>query len=762
MREVTREAPTRDISVGRGGLPAGRYVLSLATTAVLALLAACGGGSTFNVQNPPPPPSSNVTIALQSTPPQSIPINTSLNLVANVDNDPTNAGVDWSLVCQSGVSCGTLTAAHTASGDSVTYNPPLTLTGNNASVKVVAYATASPSANTIASFSINAFGTVLNGNYVFHITGSDSNFQPFQMAGVITLDGTGDACSGFITAGQQTLNSLLLGPVISPIIGASGAPCAPNSYYFIGSDGRGTITLSLLDPADSSTPITETFSLVVLSSSKALISAVNSTSSLGTVSGVGALELQDPVAATALPSGPYAFVAGGVDTTPLPIGYGGILNIDSSGNIFGTNSLLDETVLTNAGSGPGYNIIPCAPPFGPTGSVAWLDAMNPLGPVVFNLSTALTGLSCFDSGIAFAGYIVDASHIELIEIDGSFFTAGPAIAQTGSLSISSFDGPYAFSVLGVANPFNGVVPSSFASVGIICPDGAGGLDACTNSGVTASGGYTDTLFLSDNVALPGGVNSLCSFPPCPGQVSAEINGIGNTFHFFNLGRVSAPNLNLIPQPVPAHPFEPIMNFYLTGSAGSPALVLMTGGNNVNYPAVGTGIAYAQQQPSTALSFGDGELYGVNFVEQSGSEVDGSGQLTSTLNQGTPGGTFAGSVDDSLGGIGSPFNSAFGCLAGEASCPDSFGRFDSGTFVDGIAGVFYMIDPNNAFFVETDLLSNFVNGGTLQTSLATIAQRCDVTVTDPANPTYCQPPAAAAAQRRALTSKRRSPGIRRKK
>ncbi len=744
-----------------------RWILFLPLATMISALAACGGGSTFNVQNPPPPVQQQPSIAFQGTPPQSILVNTTASLTATVTNDPSNAGVNWLLSCANTGNCGALSALHTASGTAVTYTPPLSFAGNSQPVTIVAYAAAYQAANVNTSINVTAFGSVLNGTYVFQAQGSDSNLQPYQIAGVLTLDGSGDSCSGFVTSGQQTVNTVSVGSVMTSITGSSGTPCVPGpSSYFVGGDGRGIITLSLPDPADptSGTTITETFSVVVLSSSKALIAEVNSTSSAGTFSSVGTLELQNPAAANVLPIGGYAFVASGTDSIPNPIAYGGVVNINSSGNFLGTNSLADETVqIINQTTGLyGYVIKPCSPPNGPSGSMSWFDSSNPSSVVTFSLSTSqAAGGDCFNSALTFTGYIVDATHIRLIESDDTaasnfsgFLTSGVAIGQTGVLTNASFKGPYVFDVVGIT-PANGVIPSSLTAVGVVCPDGVGGLTSCTDASGNPSGGYMDTLFFYDNVPLPGGVNSLCPAAPCPGQISAEISTAA-TYHIdgHGIGRVGTANLKPNPQPNATHPFNPNVVFYLTGN-GTPPLVLLAGGASQSYPALGIGMAYPQQQPASALFFGNGELYGVSFTQQPGTEVDGSGQMTSTLNQGSPGGILSGLVDESNGaGFGNSLADSFACPQGASSCPDPFGRFSNSTFL-GTGAAYYLIDDNSGFFVETDLNSNFEAGLTPQVALGYIAQRCDVTVTDPTNPNYCQPAAAQSSSRKHALKEHRS-------
>src|SRR5262249_54808769 len=106
----------------------------LLSTAALVIMAACGGGSTFNVQNPPPPVLQAVTIDFQPAPPTSIQINATAQATAVVQNDSSNAGVDWSLTCAQVGNCGSLSSLHTGSGQAVIYSPPNIISGNNQKV----------------------------------------------------------------------------------------------------------------------------------------------------------------------------------------------------------------------------------------------------------------------------------------------------------------------------------------------------------------------------------------------------------------------------------------------------------------------------------------------------------------------------------------------------------------------------------------------------------------------------------------------------
>ena len=303
-----------------------RWILFLLAAAILAL-AGCNSGSTFNVQNPPPPPPPNISIAFQPAPIGTILIDTTTNLTAVVSNDPSNSGVSWSVTCSVTGNCGQLSAQHTASGDATTYTPPASLAGNSLDVNIVAFATASQATNVVAPITVTAFGSNLKGTYVLEATGADSNFNPYQFAGVIVLDGNGG-----ISSGEQTVN--FSDPTTGLFVAKSDAINNVGSSYFLGPDGRGTITLN---PNDADIGA-ETFSLVFLSNSQALIAALP-TSTL-TISGTGTMDLQTT---TAAPTGGYAFAVSGTDVTSAsPTAFAGILNIDSPNNISGKGSVADQ------------------------------------------------------------------------------------------------------------------------------------------------------------------------------------------------------------------------------------------------------------------------------------------------------------------------------------------------------------------------------------------------------------------------------------
>ncbi len=648
-----------------------RWIRLVLMASVIAALAGCNSGSTSNPRNPPPPPPTGVSIAFptSSPPPSSVQIGTTGTITVDVSNDANVEGVGWNLTCQSG-NCGTLTPAQSCPAGgctagsssysvSTTYTPPTAMTGNSEIVNVVGFAIADPTKNVLASITVTALGNDLSGTYVLEAQGIEDSL-PYQLAGVIVLDGNGN-----ITGGEQTVN------LLNQNTGAFEShfdviPPGSGSTYFLGPDGRGTITINL--PGDAAV-VQETFSFAFLSDSHALIAQTPApaTGAINVPSASGTMDMQSSTIAS--PSAGYAFVVNGSDFgSGEPTSIGGILNINSPNTISGAGSVIDQNLaglLTQNKK--------------PSGTVSGPDSF---GTVSFSLSVpSFTSTTNF----TFQGYVVDATHIKLIESDNGGFGAvsGLALGQgsaTGTFTDdSAFSGTYVFGVLGVdpANP--SLLPATLTSAGVVSPDGAGDL---TN-------GFTDTVFqslTSVTTGLPvqvsgtfGGTYTVQ--PTGPGRIRAILNGF------------TSPNRTFAPQYI----------FYLAGN-GNPALVLAAGNSGgTNYPFIAAGIAYPQ---SASLTFsGD---YGLNYVQENGStEFDGTGQMAVT----SP--AFSGFADSGFnvdqgfsGNFGSQSCSTtvVGCFSGSFNTGSSSAFQGSNSIVSNVTFTadFYMIDQTQGFFVENDL------------------------------------------------------------
>jgi hypothetical protein len=685
-----------------------RWILMLSAAATISFLAGCGG-STFNVQNPPPPPPSQVMIAWQSQPGPLLAVGGTVTASATVTNDPNNLGVDWTLSCPAGITfCGTLSLSNTASGGSTTYTAPSSISGNTLNVQIVAEAIADPTKNLVAPITITTFDSGLQaGNYVLQAQGSE-NGSPYQFAGVITLDGQGN-----ITGGEQTANP--------NGVSTSGTVLASGSSYFIGNDGRGTITLNTGDNSIGGNGL-ETFAFVFLNNGpqnpQALISQIDFAAANTGASAAGTMQLQQT--GFAAPAGSYAFVLNGADVadSSFPLAFGGVLNIPSGQTAI--SGVVDEVIGEKIKLSDGTFL---------TGSQ--VSAPDKLGKVTFTLSGVLDGVHPKTVTAAVTGYIVDASYIALIESDTDpasgvtplGMTGGIALGQVsgdfGNFTDSSLSGPYVFGVTGVDLWQSNLTPTTWTLAGVTTADGQGNL----------SSGFMDS-FLQLNCN-----QSTCkTVQPITGaQISAQFTG---TYAVDSAsGNCGATSGSVVPgtgracltpstfTPTPNPTYSPELFFYLTGltGAGDPAALVLGVGNigpspNLHYPSLGTGIAYVQ---SSAVATFSG-TYGMSFTQENGSENDGTAQMTVNPT-GTP--QISGAADSTTttpDDVTLTDHAFTGSFAGPQSATAfAGGIFDavpdnvpnSGPFNvapndtnNGFSVDYFYIDAEHGFFVETDLIN----------------------------------------------------------
>jgi hypothetical protein len=648
-----------------------RWNLFLLPAAMMAVLAGCGG-STFNVQNPPPPPPPGVTISVQTSA-SSVPVSGTVSLTATVQGTATQiaAGVAWQLTCQggSGSTCGTLSSPSSASGAAITYTAPATISSSSMVAEIVAYAQAQLTVNAVSPITVTTFNASLQaGAYVLQAQGTGANGGPnYDFAGVVVLDGNGG-----VSGGEQTVN--FVNPNGNLVSKSDAIVAAPNSY-FVGNDGRGTLTLTTADNEIGGNGI-ETFAFVLLGDSQVLISQMDLGNAVTGASAAGTMGLQ--ASSITAPLGGYAFVVAGTDVVKsLPVAFGGVFNIDSPNKISGNGSVADEFLAKKLNASAAT-------------LSGTLTAPDPFGAVTLNL---LAGFATKPVALQFTGYIIDSTHIALIETDtaagsdspfGS--TAGLAIGQgtaTGTLTgNSSLSGTYVFGVPGVDLSNENNLPATLTSVGVFTADGSGNL----------SNGFTDT-FLQLNTAQGTGEN-----PQTGAQISASFDGTYSV-DTSGTGRASLTFTGFNPNP--KHGYTPVFFFYLTGN-GNPPLVLQ--GGDASYPSLGTGIAYPQTAPLTFS--GD---YGFIFTQQNGTENDGTAQMNANPQSAPP--SLSGVADINLdfsANLDQPFTGTFSAPAANGVFPGVLvgnnNVVSSVVFVPQITADFYVIDSGHGFWVETDLVT----------------------------------------------------------
>ncbi len=354
-------------------------------------------------------PASGILVTLSAPPTATLAPTGTATIAATVTGDAANAGVNWT--CAPASACGSFNPASTASAADTTYTAPAA-TGIS-TIIATAVSDNAQSARATVTITSAASGTLTPGKYVFSLAGTDTFDSPYFVSGVFTLE----ADSATISGGEEDFNDLALSSQISVPI-ASGSVVAAN-------DGTGNLTITLNGGLPLPSPV-QTLVATLVSNSKAAVIEydINGTSS-------GTLDLQNPTAAAATPSAGYAFFLGGIDRNGNPLAVGGVLNVDGGvsnpGGISGTGSIFDAN---EDGSGTTYQK--------ETFKASTVSTPDSFGRVQFTLYP--TDSADFPA-FFLAGYIVDATHIRLVDLDFNTITGGTAFGQgTNTGNFSSISG----------------------------------------------------------------------------------------------------------------------------------------------------------------------------------------------------------------------------------------------------------------------------------------------------------------------------------
>jgi hypothetical protein len=240
----------------------------------------------------------------------------------------------------------------------------------------------------------------LKGTYAFSMSGEGATINdfglPISRIGSFVADGNGN-----ITAALEDLTDAG---------NSTGAIGFSGGTYSIQANGKGTLTLN------SSATSGLQLNIVMTSASSGFLIQ---TDLLATSSGTFSLQSPGSFTQTAI-NGGYVFSVNGIDANLAPVSVVGQISTSGGGSV--TSGVLDE----NDGSSPA-----------PSGAVAvapggsyQLDATAGHG-TTFGRGTISFG------GLAFAFYIVDGTHIFLMEEDGVFATNGDAFQQSGTIATTN-------------------------------------------------------------------------------------------------------------------------------------------------------------------------------------------------------------------------------------------------------------------------------------------------------------------------------------
>lgn len=638
---ATNPASATDTEItSSSGLATSQTFTANATTGTYAVTASVAGVSspaTFNLANNALPAIS-VTIGPS---PASLQVSGGTGLTAFVANDVANAGVTWTVTCGSANACGTYSATNVPSGVATDFSAPGAVPANNTVTVIATSVTDSTKRASRTIIVTNPNTTLADGTYIFSLGGENGiNGNLYYGGGAFQVSG------GAIIGGEQDYADSTPIYAEDAITGGSIA---------ISADGNLTITLTTADPKVGVNGV-ETLDAALISPTRARLIEFDSLTSHGRV---------DLQSSTTAPAAGWAFMVAGLDgaASPAPVAIGGVFNIDGVGSISGNGSVFD----INDGS--------LAAPlqdqmFGPS----TISSPDGFGRVVFNLvpSTA--------SGIAtmnLVGYIVDSSHIRLLETSGDSFggtMGGIAIAQganTGTFSNVSVAGnSYVVGMSGFDTSASGVL------------DSAGVLAA--NSDGTVNGAFN--------------YNDFATAQPSPVSVAG-------TYTVDATGRITMSN-------VTDGSASFTIQIYLTGQPGESEVVEAT----MDLNDIQSGLGWLQ---TGSGSFTGTSLFGSYTLNASGFDpaniaefdtvgsltADGSSSLTGTVDLNWLGNTNA-NITPTVGvPISGTFNAnANGAFAGTitgldvTSCP-VFNTGGGGCTVNTFS--YYLIDTTKIFAIETD-------------------------------------------------------------
>jgi hypothetical protein len=335
--------------------------------------------------------------------------------------------------------------------------------------------------------------TSLKGTYVISYSGMDIDSQtgaqsPFAMLGTITADGKGTL------TGLIDLNDLDLIAMAGVSTGVQ-LGLKPTGTYKIGSDGRGTGTLSftiistVVSPPKSTT-VSFGLDFVLISSSHGLITRFD-----GGGSGSGTIDLQ-PASVPAKSFQSVSFALFGADSNGYPLASAGAIAVNSSGVVTGTQDFNENGTSTGL--------------VGLTLSTATSNLTEVNG-------SGLNGTAELDSSfglLSFEVWVVDQTHLKFIESDASgTVLSGDAFTQQTTFPA----GQLVFTLGGIGGGFR-----PFVAGGLLTTDASGNMNGFED--FNYSGSFT-------HVANVGATCTALVAGRCQLAFTNFTNGTQNNFQF---------------------------------------------------------------------------------------------------------------------------------------------------------------------------------------------------------------------------------------
>ena len=321
----------------------------------------------------------------------------------------------------------------------------------------------------------------LNGPFAFSYSGSDSGGY-FAAAGSFVADGQGN-----ITSGIEDIESYSVGV-------STGEPFT--GTYVVGPDGRTTASID-----NGHGVATLQFALTTNQHGLMIRFDTNNTGS-GTVD---QQNLNDLTTSSTVVTGPYAFSASGVDATFKPIALAGEVTSNGGGGIPASGSMIDVN--------DGGVVATQSPTI--AGSYA-LDTGN-AGTGRGTLTLPSTG----GTPPQFAFYVIDSTHLHIIETDGTARLAGDMYSGANG----SFSGTYVFTAGGSSST---TANAAYAEGGAFTSSGSGSITGgaldVNNAGTVTTNTTISTTPYSTNgttgrIALTLGSSQFAAYPTAQGTLA---------------------------------------------------------------------------------------------------------------------------------------------------------------------------------------------------------------------------------------------------
>jgi hypothetical protein len=498
-----------------------------------------------------------------------------------------------------------------------------------------------------------------NGTYVFSFSGTDYSAESlgdnpsfFAAAGTLTANGSG-GLTGTIDLVDPDLEAALgISSFVYTGLSATG-------NYSVTADGRGTGSINFTIPSSSS--VTFGLDFVLTSNSHGLITRFDTN---GT--GSGTLDLQTSgVAQTAL-AGSYSFALSGADSSGNPLGTVGSVTLGATGAV--TSGIEDFNDNGNSTNLQALALQTSSGIFVPaSGSAA-------------GTATLTTNNGEFPS-FGFDVWIIDSTHLKLIETAGNGVLAGDAYVSTGQ----SF-------------PSGNIVFTTSGN------DSEGG--PLVSGAVLAAASGTISTGLenwNDTVAGAGSGSPNGSYATTGARTLLTLNG------FYNGGWLQANESNTGTYSFAAYPFS-------YGTSGS-GVVLLEVDNGTG--GISAGTAFLQSTTSFNTS---AQGYGLNLTgadvgeneegQESSEEVDMIAEFTASSTS-----DITGLYDvNNAGSLISDYNLNTSNNASYSVSSNGQGTMQfpslqtNDNSVTGTIGLtFYTVDGSNNIFLETDTSGQLTTG-----------------------------------------------------